>query len=53
VTVEVFWKAKSPIKKLLIFLIVKRAFKKGITTSLNNLAKFVKESSNSQGAVNS
>ena len=51
VTVEVFWEVKSPIKKILLDLFAVKAFKKGITTSLNNLSKFVKESSNSQEAV--
>lgn len=45
--VEVYLKAKSPIKKIMIFLFVKRLFKKGITASLNNLSEFVKRNSNS------
>lgn len=47
VTVEVYWKAKSPIKKLLLSLFATKVFKKGITTSLENLSKLVKESSSS------
>tara|TARA_R110002073_G_scaffold326975_1_gene507310 strand:+ start:19300 stop:20388 length:1089 start_codon:yes stop_codon:yes gene_type:complete len=48
VTVEVYWKAKSPIKKLLLTLFAKKPFKKGITSSLNNLSKFVKEQNSSK-----
>ena len=48
VTVETYWKAKSLIKRLFLNLFAKRVFKKGITTSLNNLSKFVKQNSNSE-----
>jgi len=40
---EVYWKAKSPIKKLLIFLVVKKIFKKNASSALENLYKFVEK----------
>ena len=43
VIVELFWKAKSPIKKLLLKLFAKKNFSKGITASFNNLAEFVRQ----------
>lgn len=48
VTVETYWKAESLIKKVFLNLFAKRAFKKGITASLNNLSEFVKQNSNSE-----
>ncbi|MBL4604740.1 MAG: DUF2652 domain-containing protein [Flavobacteriaceae bacterium] len=45
--VEVYWKAKSPIKKIILKLLVKKVFSKGIIASLNNLSKFVKQNNNS------
>ncbi len=41
VRVEVYWKAKSPIKKLMIALFVKKSFRKGINTSLNKIKELV------------
>lgn len=38
---EVFWKAKSPIKKLLIAAVAKRAFKKNMHKAINGLFDFV------------
>lgn len=38
---EVFVEAKSPIKKLLIFLFIKRAFKKGTSEAMRKLHHFV------------
>lgn len=38
---EVFLEAKSPIKKLLIFLFVKKAFKKGTISAMNKLGQFI------------
>ncbi|MDT7831487.1 DUF2652 domain-containing protein [Flavobacteriaceae bacterium S356] len=42
-TVEVFLEAKSLIKKILVQLIGKRIFKKGVTTSLQSLSAFIKK----------
>lgn len=39
--VEIYWKAKSPIKKLLIALVVKKAIQKNTKKSLGKLKKFV------------
>lgn len=46
VTIEVYWKAKSPIKRIFLSLFAKKLFRKGIATSFNNLAEFVKKSGN-------
>lgn len=48
VTIELYWKAKSPFKKLLLKLFAKKSFTKGITASFNNLSGFIKQSSNSE-----
>jgi hypothetical protein len=45
VTIELYWKAKSPIKKILLKLFAKKNFSKGITASFNNLAEFVRKAS--------
>jgi hypothetical protein len=42
-TIEIFWEAKSPFKKLVLYLFGKRAFKKGVTASLQLLSEFVKK----------
>lgn len=39
-TLETYWEAKSPIKKLLIALFVKRIFKKKTTQAIHNLFDF-------------
>ena len=39
--IEVFWKAKSPLKKLMIFLIVKRLMRKNFSNSMNDLHDFI------------
>ena len=44
-TVEVFWKAKSPVKKLLIATLVKKQLKAGIKNSLDNLQELLKNES--------
>lgn len=41
--VEFYWEARSPLKKLLISLLAKRAFKKSMESSLQNLHDFVIE----------
>jgi len=41
--VEIYWNAKSPIKKLLFFLIVKKAFRKNIGKGLDNLGLFIEQ----------
>lgn len=38
---ETYWKAKSPIKKLIIALIVKSAFKKNTEAALDGLSQFI------------
>lgn len=43
--VESYWEAKSPLKKLLITLFVKRVFKNSTEKAVNNLARFVSEKS--------
>lgn len=43
IEVEVYWKARSPIKKLLIFLAVKKIFKKNAFDALENLHAFVEK----------
>ena len=43
IELELYWKAKSPIKKLLIFLFVKKLFKKNAVSALENLHKFVEK----------
>lgn len=42
-TIEVFLEAKSPLKKLLVYLIGKKIFKKGVTTSIQSLSEFIKK----------
>ena len=39
--VEVFWIAKSPFKKLILSLVVKRIFRKNVTSALNKLLQYV------------
>ena len=46
--VEIYLKAKSPIKKLLIFLFVKNAFKKNTQTALNKLELFLEQAKESK-----
>lgn len=41
--VEIYWTAKSPIKKLIIFLVAKRAIKKNVTEAIDKLLTFVKK----------
>lgn len=43
ITAEIFWIAKSPIKKLLLALFVKKQFTKNIQESLTNLKSFVEK----------
>ncbi|MEM7085518.1 MAG: DUF2652 domain-containing protein [Bacteroidota bacterium] len=43
IELELYWKARSPLKKLLIFLFVKKVFKKNAVTALENLYEFVKK----------
>lgn len=43
--VESYWEAKSPLKKLLIVLFVKRIFKRNTEKALNGLARFIAERS--------
>lgn len=43
VTIEVYWEAKSIVKKLFLKLFAKKNFSKGITASFTNLAEFVKK----------
>jgi hypothetical protein len=43
---EAYIEAKSPIKKLLIFLFIKKAFKKGATEAMQKLKSFVVSQSN-------
>jgi len=38
---ELYWEAKSPIKKMLIFLVAKRLFKKNLIEALENLYEYV------------
>lgn len=38
---EVYIEAKSPLKKLLIFLVISKAFKKGTTEAMDKLIEFV------------
>ncbi|NNC84657.1 MAG: DUF2652 domain-containing protein, partial [Bacteroidia bacterium] len=40
-TIETYWKAKSPLKKLMIALVVKKFFRKNAKDSLKNLYSFV------------
>lgn len=46
--VEIYLKAKSPIKRLLIFLFVKNAFKKNTQTALNKLELFLEQAKESK-----
>lgn len=41
--VELYWEARSPIKKIILALFGKKSFSKGITASLDKLATFVKQ----------
>ena len=41
--IELYWKAKSPIKKLLIFLFVKKLFFKNAQLAIDNLYKYIAE----------
>jgi len=43
IEVQFYWMAKSPIKKLLIFLFIKKLFKKNATMALENLFQFVQK----------
>ena len=38
---EIYWKARSPLKKLMILLFAKKIFKKNTSDALDGLAKFV------------
>lgn len=40
-TTELYWSAKSPIKKLILHLLVKKKLKKSVEKSLTNLKKFI------------
>ncbi len=40
ITTELFWIAKSPLKKLIIYLFAKKQFKKNVQNSLTNLKPF-------------
>lgn len=40
-TTELYWSAKSPIKKLILHLFVKKKLKKSVEKSLTNLKKFI------------
>ena len=40
ITTELFWIAKSPLKKLVIYLFAKKQFKKNVQNSLTNLKAF-------------
>ncbi len=39
--VEIYWKAKSPIKKLMLFLVVKRVLLKNTQNAIKDLLKFI------------
>ena len=41
-TLESFIEAKSPIKKLFIYLVLKRVFKKNLIKAMNKLHEFIK-----------
>ena len=43
---EAYIEAKSPIKKLLIFLFIKKAFKKGATEAMQKLKDFITSKQN-------
>ncbi|MDT0607572.1 DUF2652 domain-containing protein [Croceitalea rosinachiae] len=43
---EVYWEAKSPLKKLMITLFVKRVFKKNTNDAIINLSRFIEEIEN-------
>lgn len=38
---ELYWEAKSPLKKLIVFLVAKRLFKKSLNNALENLYDYV------------
>lgn len=40
-TVEVYWKAKSPIKRLMLLIAGKKAFSRGTKNAMDNLQEFV------------
>lgn len=42
---EIYWKARSPLKKLMLFLVVKRILRKNTQKVLDNLLQFVKRAS--------
>ncbi|NHF60496.1 DUF2652 domain-containing protein [Flavobacteriaceae bacterium TP-CH-4] len=46
---QTYWTAKSPFKKALIALVLKRVFKKNTRTALNDLATFVSQNLNKKG----
>jgi len=41
--VEIYWKAKSPIKKLMLLLFVKKALRKNLEKALNDLFFFIEQ----------
>lgn len=43
VTVEIYWKAKSLLKRLILKTLGRKNFEKGVTASLNNLSSFIKD----------
>ncbi len=43
--VETYWEAKSPLKRLVLALFVKRIFKKNTESAINSLAQFASEKS--------
>ncbi|MGB5820497.1 MAG: DUF2652 domain-containing protein [Saonia sp.] len=52
-TVEFFWEARSPLKKLMISVLAKNAFKKGMTNNLDNLYTFVTQEHGDNHTVSS
>ncbi len=46
--IEVYWKAKSPVKKLMIALFVKKIFQKNTQNVLDSLLEFVKNNQETQ-----
>jgi len=49
--IETYWKAKSPLKKLLIALFVKRIFRKNTEDALKGLAQFIRETALTKSAT--
>ena len=45
---EAFWKVRSPIKKIMIKLVAKRAFQKNLTSSVNALFEYVTSKTESE-----